>query len=135
LANIIRIIYDDRQNTIDEYITEYEKKWGFMRSTLNSGEFPKHLNTFGRHLKGISESDIAKAEFLLLTLPPYYNTLVENLCTKEKYNYGDIVRSLKLYVPGQQKNKKDGKMTKSEPGTSDNPIVLKTDIRRKDIKT
>jgi hypothetical protein len=70
-----------------------------MHSTLNSGEFPKHLNTFGRHLKGISESDMAKAEFLL-TLPPYYNTLVENLCTKERYNYDNIVRSLKLYVPG-----------------------------------
>jgi hypothetical protein len=26
-------------------------------------------------------------------------------------------------------------MTKSEPGTSDNPIVLKTDTRRKDNKT
>jgi hypothetical protein len=88
LANVIRTTYDDRQNTIDEHITEYEKKLGFMRSTLNSGEFPKHLNTFGRHLKGVSESDIAKAEFLLLTLPPYYNTLIGNLRTKEKYNYG-----------------------------------------------
>jgi hypothetical protein len=77
-----------------------------MRSTLNGGEFPKHLNIFDRHLKAISESDIAKAEFLLLTLPPCYNTLVKNLCTKEKYNYGDIVRSLKLYVPGRQKNDK-----------------------------
>jgi hypothetical protein len=135
LANVIRITYNDRQNTIDEHITEYEKQWGFMRSTLNSGKFPKHLNTFGRHLKGISESDIAKAEFLLLTLPPYYNTLVENLRTNEKYNYGNIVRSLKLYVPGRQKNKKDGKITKSEPGTSDNPIVLKTDTRGKDNRT
>jgi hypothetical protein len=26
LANVIRITYDDRQNTIDEHITEYEKK-------------------------------------------------------------------------------------------------------------
>jgi hypothetical protein len=135
LANVIRITYDDRQDTIDEHITKYKKKWGFMRSTLNSGKIPKHLNTFSQHLKGISESDIAKAEFLLLTLPPYYNTLVKNLCTKEKYNYGDIVGSLKLYVPGRQKNKKGGKMTKSEPGTSDNPIVLKTDTRRKDNKT
>jgi hypothetical protein len=84
LANVIRTIYDDRKNTIDEHISEYEKKWGFMHSTLNSAEFPKHLSTLGRHLKGISESNIAKAEFLLLTLPPYYNTLVENLRTKKK---------------------------------------------------
>jgi hypothetical protein len=83
LANVIQITYDDRQNTIDQHITEYEKQWGNMRSTLNSGEFPKHLNTFGRRLKGISESDIAKAEFLLLTLPSYYNTLFKSLCTKE----------------------------------------------------
>jgi hypothetical protein len=124
LANVIRITYDDQQNTINEHITEYEKKWGFMRSTLNSGEFPKHPKTFGRHLKGTSESDIAKAEFLLLTLLPYYNALVENLRRKEKYNYGDTVRSLKLYVPGQQKNKNGGKTTKSEPGTCNNPIVL-----------
>jgi hypothetical protein len=33
------------------------------------------------------------------------------------------------------KNKKGGKMTKSEPGTSDNPIVLKTDTRGKYNKT
>jgi hypothetical protein len=83
LVNVIQITYDARQNTIDEDITEYEKKWRFICSTLNSGEFPKHLNTFGRHLKEISESDIAKAEFLLLTLLPYYNTLVENPRTKE----------------------------------------------------
>jgi hypothetical protein len=27
LANIIRITYDDRQNTVDGHITEYEKQW------------------------------------------------------------------------------------------------------------
>jgi hypothetical protein len=75
----------------------------FMLSTLNSGEFLKHFNTFSRHLKGISESDIAKAEFLPLTLLLSI-THLSKILHKEKYNYGDIVRSFKLYVPGRQKN-------------------------------
>jgi hypothetical protein len=133
LADVIRYTYDDRQNNIEEHIAEYEKKWGFMRSTLNSGNFTENLQKFGYHLKGLSESDAAKAEFLLLSLPPYYNTLVENLRTKENYSYGDIVRSLKLYVPARQRNRKGAKGAKAETGSiSENPVVLKTDTQKRD---
>jgi hypothetical protein len=93
LAGVIRLSFDDRNLTIEQHISDFEKKWNFMRSTLSSGTFPDKNEKFGGYLKGISECDDAKAEFLLLTLPQFYNNLVENIRAKEGYN-GDIVRSL-----------------------------------------
>lgn len=102
---------------------EFERKWDFMRATLSTGEFGKKV--FGTSLKAISEDDETKAEFLLLTLPKFYNTLVENLRTNQSYTYGDIVRQLLLYVPGRQK----GRRTR-EGETKENPMVLKIEAGR-----
>lgn len=76
---------------------------------------------FGKALREIIKDDEAKAEFLLLTLPPFYNTLVENLQTNATYTYGNIVRQLILYVSGWQKKRR----TRND-GTQENPVVLKT---------
>jgi len=54
-------------------------------------------------------------------LPPFYNTLVENLQTNATYTYGNIVRQLILYVSGWQKKRR----TRND-GTQENPVVLKT---------
>jgi hypothetical protein len=34
LANVIKYTYDDRAMTIEEHITEYERRWNFMKATL-----------------------------------------------------------------------------------------------------
>ena len=125
LASITKLTYDDRSSTIEEHIAEFEKKWDFTAATLSTGEFTK--KKFGNALKEIIEDDEAKAEFLLLTLPPFYNTLVENLRTNATYTYGDIVRQLTLYMPGRQK----GRRIRHE-GTQENPVVLKTKGEKKD---
>ena len=122
-ASVVKLEYDDRSHTIEEHIEEFERKWDFMRATLSTGEFTNKV--FGTSLKAISENDETKAEFLLLTLPKFYNTLVENLRTNQSYTYGDIVRQLILYVPGRQKGRRA-----REGESKENPVVLKTEAGR-----
>ena len=117
LARITRLVYDDGEANIESHIAEFEKRWDFMRSTLSTGTFAK--KNFGKALKMISEDDDAKAEFLLLTLPPFYNTLVENLRKNSTYMYGDIVRGLIKYVPERQQGRRVG----IGEGTKGNPMT------------
>lgn len=124
LASITKLTYDDRSSTIEEHIAEFERKWDFTAATLSTGEFTK--KKFGNELKEIIEDDEAKAEFLLLTLPPLYNTLVENLRTNSTYTYGDIVRQLTLYVPGRQR----GRRSRNEEETKESPVILKTEKKK-----
>lgn len=121
LANVTKLEFDDRKSTIDEHINEYEKRWGFMNSTLAGSEFFDKQKGFGDGLKQIASNDAAKAKFLPLTMPTYYSSLVENIRTKTEYGYGDVVRQLQLYVPMRQKGKKTGK------GTQKDPVVLETE--------
>jgi hypothetical protein len=130
-ARVIRLSFDDRNLTIEQHISDFEKKWNFMRSTLSSGTFPDKNQKFGGYLKGISECDDAKAEFVLLTLPQFYNNLVENIRAKGGYGYRDVVRSLLLYIPVRQRNRK----RRDTPGDSpENPVVLATHQKSADKK-
>jgi hypothetical protein len=67
-------------------------------------------------LKGLSETEAAKTEFLLLSLPPFYSATVENLRTNTGYSYGNIANQLKLYIPARLRGNKRGK--KKEDGNS-----------------
>jgi hypothetical protein len=71
LGNVIKYTYDDRAMTIEEHITEYERRWDFIKATLSNSDFPDKAKEFGKHLKGLSETEAAKTEFLLLSLPPF----------------------------------------------------------------
>ena len=95
LSSITKHEYDDRTQTVEEHI---ENTWDFMRTVLLTGECSKQV--FGSSLKKISWDE------LLLTLPRFYNTLVENLRTNETYTCGDIVRQRILYVPGRQQGRR-----------------------------
>ena len=102
IHDVFRMTYDDRTTTINDHITDYDKRWAYMRSTVTAMVAAKPENEFYKCTKGYSENDEAKTEFLLLTLPPFYSQLVENLRTKTDYTYGDVVRNLKRYVPARQ---------------------------------
>ena len=128
LSNITRLIFDDRKTTIDEHIAEYEKRWNFMRSTLN-GDFDADIKEFGEALKKLATCDRAKAELLLISLPLFHSNLVENLCSKTEDTYGDISRQVRLYVPARQRG---GKTRTPEEATRDNPVVLKTEPKKPD---
>jgi hypothetical protein len=60
LANVIECTYDDRAMTIEEHITEYERRWNSMKATLGNSDFPDKAKEFGKHLKGLSETEAAK---------------------------------------------------------------------------
>jgi len=126
LANIVRFTFDDRTTTIDEHVAEFDQRWNFMKGTLASGGFSDKVKDFGEALTSMAKSEQAKAEFLLISLPPFYNNLVENLCTKERYSHGDISRQVRLYVPARQKG------TRKKEGTKNEPVVLKTDSKTLD---
>jgi len=120
LINVIKTSWNDRTQTIEEHISDFDKKWSFMRSTLEGG-IPDDLKEFGKILMDLSKNYQAKGTFLLATLPAYYNSLVENIQLKSGLTYGDITTHLKTYVPGRQK----GRRKTEEDGTKENPVVLK----------
>ena len=59
-----------------------------------AGGFSDKLKGVGEALTLLNKSDQAKAQFLLLTLLLFYNSLIENLRMKESYSYGDISRQV-----------------------------------------
>lgn len=138
VASVIKMTFDDRTRTIEEHITEYDKKWAFMRFTVTrmkanqTTTTPQGVKGFQDGIALLAGSGKAKGEFLMMTLPPFYASLIENLRMKEDFTYGDITRSLIQYVPGRQNasrgttaNKKTNGCNKgSSPG---NPIVLRTE--------
>lgn len=126
LSNITHLIYDDRKTTIEDHITEFEKRWNFMKSTL-AGEFDEEVKEFGGALRKLAGCDRAKADFLLISLPPFYSNRVEKLRSKIEYTYGDISRQIRLYIPARQK----GNRTKPEEfeGTREAPVVLKAETK------
>jgi len=123
LANIVRFNFDDRTTTIDDHVVEFDQRWNFMKGTLASGGFSDKVKDFGEALISLAKSAQAKAEFLLISLPLFYNNLVENLRTKEGYSYRDISRQVRLYVPARQKG------ARKKEGTKDELVVLKTDSK------
>ena len=80
LTGVIKLEFDDRKTTIEEHISEYERWWNFMISSLNGSEFSGEKKGFGEGLTRIADNDAAKAEFLLLTMSPY---LLQ--CNRGKY--------------------------------------------------
>lgn len=92
-----------------------------MKGTL-AGGFTDKVKEFGEALCLLAKSDQAKAEFLLISLPPFYNNLVQNLRTKEGYSYGDISQQVHLYIPGRQKG------GKKKEGTKEDLVVLKAQV-------
>ena len=126
IRGVLRSTFDDRKQTIEEHVEDFERKWGFMESTLTAkigdDDKKKSLKEFADSLRQIAQNDRAKAELLLLTLPPFYSNLVENLRSKDDYTYGDISHQIRMYVPARQK----GSRKNTEEGTRDTPVVLKT---------
>ena len=79
-------------------------------------------------MKKMVKSDGFKGIILLSSLPPYYASLTENLrLNNDKYTYGDIVNTLRTYVPERQKYRNKNGPTntgKTQHGSLENPIVL-----------
>ena len=127
IRKVVQMNFDDRTHTIDEHIGEFERNWNFMRTTIGSGKFPDNMSTDEDWMKKMAKSDGFKGIILLSSLPPYYASLTENLrLNNDKYTYGDIVNTLRTYVPERQKHRnKNGPGTgKTQHGSLENPITL-----------
>lgn len=122
IANVIRLTFDDRKGTIEDHVGEFQKRCGFMIATLSPG-FTDKTKESRETLAKLACGDQAKAEFLLISLPPFYSNLVENFPAQEGYTYGDVSRQIKVYVPGKQRQGGRSKSHRAE----ENPVVLKTD--------
>jgi hypothetical protein len=67
------MIYDNRKHTIPEHILEYERAWnvfGSVMSRIDLGAIQD--DGFGQGLRFISKRNKAKAEYLLMSIPPFY---------------------------------------------------------------
>jgi hypothetical protein len=81
---------------------------------------------FGEGPQRFVKSDKAKAEFLLKSIPAFYVNAVENIRAMD-YGYEDAAQKLKEYIPMRQKSKNG---SKTDEGTVENPIILKTNKKR-----
>jgi hypothetical protein len=125
LLSSLSMIYDDRKQTIQEHILEYERAWNMCASVMSRIDLGATQDDgFGQGLRLISRSNKAKAEYLLMSLPPFYANTVENIRAKE-YKYDDVVHKLKDYVAARQKSGK--KKAGLGDGSAENPIVLRTE--------
>ena len=133
IRKVVRMNFDDRTHTIDEHIGEFERNWSFMRTTIQGGKFPDNIKEDEDWMQKMSKSDGFKGIILISSLPPYYASLTENLrLNNDKYTYGDIVNTLRTYVPERQKhrNKNGPTAGKTQHGSLENPIVLKVEKDR-----
>jgi hypothetical protein len=101
-----------------------------MKAILSNSDFSDKAKEYGTHLKALSETEAAKTEFLLLSLPPFYGATVENLRTNAGYSYGDFINQLQLYIPARQRGNKGRK--KKEDGNSSKSTILKTECNERD---
>jgi hypothetical protein len=128
LCIISKLIYNDCESTIEDHISEYERRWNYFSSILATSELRKDDDGFGVALQQLTRSNQAKAEYLLLTIPPFYRNTVENIRSKEGYNYGDVARKLMLYISARQ----TGRASKAVAGSANNPIILATNTKNRD---
>jgi len=123
IGSVLRATYDDRKQSIDDHVDEYERKWGIMESTLRAtigdDSKKKELKEFADALRVIAQNNRAKAELLLLTLSLSYSSLAEILRGKDNYTYGDISRQIRMCVPARQK----GSKRNTEEGTKEAPGI------------
>jgi hypothetical protein len=101
-----------------------------MKATLSNSDFSDKAKEFGKQLKGLSETEAAKTEFFLLSLPLFYSATVENLRMNVGYSYGDIINQLKLYILARQRRNKGRK--KKEDSNSSESTILKTECNKRD---
>jgi hypothetical protein len=98
LLSSLSMRYDDRKQTIQEDILEYERAWNMFASVMLRIDLGSTQDDgFGQGLRFISRSNKAKAEYLVMSIPPFYANIVENICVKES-KYDDVVHKLKDYV-------------------------------------
>ena len=120
LASINNYPFDDRSTSIEDHVTGFEKRWNTFTAIINRADINSE-DYFGQALRFLAKSPIAKAEFLLQTLPTFYSNTVENIRSKDSYEYIDVVQKLKDYIPMCQKGRKS-------KGTQEDPVVLRTEV-------
>jgi hypothetical protein len=122
LCSISKLTYNDPGSTIETHISEYERRWNYFSTILATSESSKDDNGFGVALQyQIRSSD------LLQTTPSFYSNTVENIRSKEGYNYGDA-RKIILYIPVRQK----GKAPKVAAGSANYSVVLAKNTKNRD---
>ena len=87
-----------------------------MVMTATSKLKPAHQE-FGKVLEMLGDCEMAKKEFLLMTLPDSmkFNQLVRDIRNRDDYTYGDVVANLRKYVPQLAWKKGQGQGTKKDP--------------------
>jgi hypothetical protein len=101
LASLTKFSFNHRISTIYDHIFEYEQRWNTMRSIIVSSPHSSTNNGITMALCAIARYDEAKGEFLLQSLPSFYSNTVENIKSKEKYAYGDVIVKLREYIPAR----------------------------------
>ena len=126
-AGVIQLRYKEEGN-INTHIQQFDERWEKMVMTATSKLKPAHQE-FGKVLEMLGDCEMAKKEFLLMTLPDSmkFNQLVRDIRNRDDYTYGDVVANLRKYVP--QLAWKKGTGTKKDP-----LLINKTEVKKDSSK-
>ena len=90
-SSITKLTFDNRKNSMDNHLAEFDQKWNFMKASVANGKSTdKDEIECDKILERLSNCNRAKAELLQLSLPPFYSNLVENLRSMTGSTYCDI---------------------------------------------
>jgi len=84
----MQLVKDDSE-TMNDFSNRFGVTWS---EALN--KFSNTNDTLGKSLKPFFESDIIKAGCLLIALPSTYDSIIDNIQTKDTYKYDEIMATL-----------------------------------------
>lgn len=119
LRSLVYLHYDDRIHTISEHITAYEKLWNTFSGIIAWADLTKDTG-FGKGLLAFSRCEQVKTEFLLMSLPTFYASTVENVRSKEQ-TYDDTARKINEYITARQKGQNQQSRKRIHPGRRNQP--------------
>ena len=111
VSDVVKLTYKEEEGDIRSHIRTFDERWEKMTMTAGGNLKPEHQE-FGEVIERLSNCEMAKKEYLLMTLPDTmkYNQLVREIRNRDNYTYGDVTANLRKYVP-QLAWKKKGQRT------------------------
>jgi hypothetical protein len=100
--SVSNLRFDDRNMTIDKHLTEFEKRWSRLTATTQSAT---DTTIAAGILRLLSQYEEMKIIFLLGTLPPFYNIIIDNITTKGIVTYNDTTIRLRELSTQRQRGK------------------------------
>jgi len=103
LNAVIKLQFDDRTASIDEYINEFQTRWSRLASTVSDST---DITTAAGVYAALTRCDSVKAQILLGTLPDFYKVVANNIASQtENPTYQSVTVQLRDLITSKNSSK------------------------------